>query len=603
MAERYSYIISGMLCLFMFALAEPAMAVLQDMQQRMITAQKLEQSGNLNEAKILYEDLYRENPDNLVIFNRLKDLCIKTGDYQQAEALVETRLMKMPQDPGLTAFLGQIVMKMGDEDKAKKIWKDILERYPKQTAVYQTVASAMISERLFDEAIEVYREGREKIGKKDLFTFNITNLYEVRMDYSSATHEYLEYLRLHPEQSSVIETQMQRFPATERVLADVEKQVKKALEETDQPSLRRILSGVYLRAGRFQEAYHEITVLASAEKEGGDEYLRFGQQAINQGAPEHAEIAYRDYLKLYPQSAKKEEVWYSLAGCLHAQKRYREATVALAEVERSNPKSNLAPQALLEMGVMQRDELFYLSAAESTFVTIISKYPKSIERAEARLELGTCALLYGDTERAEKSFVDAAGDGKEGGKIWIRALYRLAEVHFFLGRLDSAGRYLDRLLYSGYDADAVHDIEFNNALDLRLLIDSYGADPEPVHRYARSMFLQKQRNMDLALAVMDTLLVRWPDHGLIPETLYRMGLIEMERQNWEEAISFFRRITERYAGSLFGDLALERTAWTYEQLKKPDRAMKYYEDLLLNYPQSFVADEVRSRIRRLEKMK
>src|SRR4030042_3012454 len=126
MAERYSYIISGMLCLFMFALAEAAMAVLQDMQQRMITAQKLEQSGNLNEAKILYEDLYRENPDNLVIFNRLKDLCIKTGDYQQAEALVETRLRKMPQDPGLTAFLGQIVMKMGDEDKAKKIWKDIL---------------------------------------------------------------------------------------------------------------------------------------------------------------------------------------------------------------------------------------------------------------------------------------------------------------------------------------------------------------------------------------------------------------------------------------------------------------------------------------------
>jgi len=147
----------------------------QDIRQKLTHAQNLEKAGRWEAAQIVYEELYRLNPNDVTVFNRLKNVYVINQQYERALQIVEAQRQKRA-DPNLDVDVGKIYYKMGRRDEAMALWKDVLQRYPKTQGIYHSVASAMSLERLLDDAIDVYLEGRKKIGKEDLFILNLVNL-------------------------------------------------------------------------------------------------------------------------------------------------------------------------------------------------------------------------------------------------------------------------------------------------------------------------------------------------------------------------------------------------------------------------------------------
>ena len=193
----------------------------QDMQSRLKIAQELQVSGRIEEAIEIYESLYSESPRNVVVYSRLKDLYFQSHSYEKARRIIEERMTVSPSDPGLAVALAQIDYREGRTKAALKAWHEALERMPNRASIYSIVAATMLTERLMDEACEVYLLGRKRIGKPDLFALQLANLYGARMEFGMAAAEILLYWETHPKQNAIVESTLLRYPKTERVVKHV----------------------------------------------------------------------------------------------------------------------------------------------------------------------------------------------------------------------------------------------------------------------------------------------------------------------------------------------------------------------------------------------
>lgn len=578
----------------------------QDISQKLRTAIELERSGRWTEAKEIYEELYRARSMDSVVFNRLKDLYLLAHEYEKAKAIVEERRQIQPKNPSLDVYLGEIDFKMGKQDAALRRWKDVLDRYPEHVSAYQDVASAMMVERLLDEAVDVYLLGRKRMGTPDLFALQLANLYAAKIEYEKATRELLQYWETYPMQFAYIESQVLQFPKTDRVIREVTEPLREVMVRHPKDlDLRRILVNFFLQAGRYEEGFQATLDLErlTDEKKQGEALFLFGQQALRSGAPKEAERAYEEILESYPHFVSSERVLLGLAQVYEAQERLSEAVILYQNVFDTFPQSPFARQALHRKGLVQRDQLFDFTGAAETFGMLITRFASTREGEEGRLELGRCEIALGNLTGARAIF-QAAFDRprQKEDNVWVRSLVGLADVEFLGGRFDEVDSLLSKLNLKEMDAKTLQDPVVNDGLNLRLFVEEHlKQSPEALRLFSRAEFWERRRNDDHAFLALDSLLLVWPDDALAADALYKRGEIEIRQKRFEDCLTSFQSLRDRFPDHFLADRTVERMGWVYENRGQKKKAIEQYEILLAEYPHSFLVDEARKRIRRLEK--
>ncbi len=577
----------------------------QDINEKLQYAQQLEKSGQLEEAVVIYEDLYQKYPDNETVFNQLRKMYLDRQEYGKAIDLIETHLGIKPSDPELEISLAQVYFRMGEEEEAHKRWNQLVDRYPKQVYIYQMVANAMAEERLWDDAIDIYLLGRNRIGIDDLFVFDLANLYGAKIEYGKATEELIRYLILNPQSGTLVESQILRYPKTERIINDIVRQFEKAID-TNPSNLefRRILVSVYLYAGRYQEGFIttcELEMLTEQEKQG-EALFRFGNEAFQSGEKEEAEKAYLEILKYYPHCSVKEYVLFDLAHCYEAQNRFQEAIETYERIYQEYPKSPLVHQVLYQKGLIQMTEIFDLPGAVTTFRRIIGQNPSGSYSDEARLALGNCMIGQGDLDQAEKIITEVFEKSWEmKGNLEINALVRLAEVHYLQGQFEEALSLLKNLAPERMDVELMQDPILNDGLNLRIFIEEHFHQPlEPLMLFVRAEFFERQRKYSQAIIVLDSLIHLYSDESIVADALFKKGEINIRTESFHESLLSFNAFLSRFPKSVLSDHAVERMGWIYEKIGDQEKALRQYENLLVVYPYSFFSDEIRQRIRKIE---
>ena len=69
----------------------------------------MERKGDIDRARILYEDMLKENPGNRQAYQRLKEILKRTGELESAAQLVEVWIDLNPNDLQAYIELGEIV--------------------------------------------------------------------------------------------------------------------------------------------------------------------------------------------------------------------------------------------------------------------------------------------------------------------------------------------------------------------------------------------------------------------------------------------------------------------------------------------------------------
>ena len=576
----------------------------QEYNRQFRLARELEGAGQWERAREIYETLYEQDRENLVLFQRLRELFVRAGDYERATALIEERRERHPEDLQLDVSLALMEYKMGRRDEAMEEWQKILDRHPESSSVYHLVASAMIEERLLDEAVDVYLLGRVRIGQAGLFAYNLAMLYGGRMEYGKATEEFLVYLKSQPKRLSLVESQLLRFPRTERVVDEMTGRIQEAMRaQPHDAGLLRLLASVLIRAERFEEALdasRQLEALAEEEKKGEALFL-FGQKTFLSGHLEEAKDAYGIIEREVPEFPHMDQVLFGIAQCYEAEEDFDKAAAYYQNVYDGFSTRPAAPQALYRKGVLERDRLHRFETAAETFQILADRFPLTQEGQEGHLGVATCAVMQGDLERAETLFRRVMEERKIKDCLWVRGLTGLSDAAFYGGRFDESLSLLDGLTRKDIDINAIKEPGFNDGLKRRLFLkEHYRRVPEILGVLAEGEWMAVRGRHEEAIRILDSLDTAWPHDPLAAHALFKKGEMAIGLKRLDDGKASFDTLLSRFPDDLLADRAMERIGWIHEERKQWSQAVARYEALLTEYPQSFLADEIRRRIRRIE---
>ncbi len=118
--------------------------------------------------------------------------------------------------------------------------------------------------------------------------------------------------------------------------------------------------------------------------------------------------------------------------------------------------------------------------------------------------------------------------------------------------------------------------------------------------FSKAEFAIFQNKYDLATHYLDTLNQQYLSHPLFDEVLYKRAEIEIHKKNYEKADSLLNLILLKYQYDIMADDALYLLAeLCLTNLNSTQRAIEYYERIIIDYPNSLYVTQARKRYNEL----
>jgi tetratricopeptide (TPR) repeat protein len=143
----------------------------------------------------------------------------------------------------------------------------------------------------------------------------------------------------------------------------------------------------------------------------------------------------------------------------------------------------------------------------------------------------------------------------------------------------------------------------NDAISLSTFItENYGIDSNdvPLKLFASAQLLLYQKQYEKANLKFDTISNIYSDHILMDDILFKKAQIAQQKNDSSSAIKYYKKIIEKYNEDLLLDDAIFHLAELYHSINNDSKiALQYYQDILINHPDSIYVTEARKKYRRL----
>ena len=577
----------------------------QNINQQLRLAQQYEEGGRWKEAQQLYESILTSYPDNPVVYERLKTLYLNTFSFLEAKSMIERMIKRNPDQTNLQVDLAQVLLKMGEDAKARNLFDQILKDHAKESHAYQMVAAVFTNERMIDDAIETYLKGRAGLQEPALYALNLARLYAARGQFDLASEEMLQFHFQNPKQTALVLGQYLQFPKALKVMQQLTGPINSAISKYPMDlDLYRILAKIYEYHEQNREALKTLRLLEEKlpRKDQGQALYQFAESVFTKGFVRDAKSAYQTILTNYPHFQALDIVLYKLAECFESENNIQKAIELYQRIIHDFPNRHFARVAALQTGRLERDKLLKPDESIQTFQSLINEYPNTPESWTAELELSRSYLIVNDTTAAKplleknirRKHPDYPGHH-------LRALYQLAQLKYFQGHYKQSVMLLDSLASGRWESDSFRDPVVNDALRLRFFIErNIQNSPNELGFLSKADYLVYQKKYREALTVLDTVLQKEISEPIQGDALVRKGAILMDMSDLKEALVPFKMLITKLPGHELADYALERCGYLYESLNDPKRAIEQYDKILTNYPHSLFKETARKRIRFLE---
>lgn len=623
---------------------------------------ELLRQGKNEEAYEIFERMLRENPRSFAIYDRAVTALVNLKRYDEAVRLTRERLNRVGDDSNTLIKLGEIYDISGQRDDAMETWDQVLRQNTNNAQVYRRVAETMNQRRLFREAISVYEQAREQFGDANLFAFEIANNHLAVADFEPAVSEYLDIISRDSRRTSLIQRQLlnydERHLYDTAILLTEERLARLSPGSETDVAFRDFLIWVTMERGLYRRA---LAAARTLERHTGNEHhamFRIGRELRSRSEFELAEQAFHYYLELdaHPlQSRSYEELsrtYLDWAGYLTdrnldfdgaADSLYRNAFNTVEQLTGRFPRYDRLMQTLVIQAELALDHLKEPEKAAAYHQKMERAARNESDQALAHYVEGRLLLFEGNFSMARVSFT-RSNRIAESSEIADKSRYYLGLGDFYNSDFTYARlqlRSLERQNHSWYA---------NNALQLRFLIQEghkEGEENRELHRIARARYLHDTGRYaeaaDLLAPVLDEpasnplhdesiLLLTRTLRSIHPELAFRVvdrhtrrpsvRQAAGERLLWERArlaeVLYIMQQREpegnRSAEGVVPAALLAYTLTAEERfyggnenpgltLPGADGVIRYYEELLMNYPDGYYSGIARDRIRDMERTK
>jgi len=560
-------------------------------------AQMLENANRIEDAYKLYQDLYPFYPEEPFVLNGLRRLSAKLERPNEFISLLETRFKTHPGSRFEYQALGSAYLDAGRKDDARKAFDKLIALDPKNMESYSFTASAYVQKGLFKEGAEAYLNGRKAMGQELYFANELADLYERMKDYPRAVRERLTLLKSDTHswewQEGYILKDGEGMDggAFARLLED---EARKAPNASDQ--MYKILGDFQLKQKRHDkalEAYQRIKSL-----QGERFYLEFGRACENAGAWEPALRAYQTLLQTQPKSPYISQARLSMARILRNLKRYPEALDICLLVIKENSRSREAPQALLLAGDICLEELSQPDRALGYYRELMKDYSWTQESRSASLREMDALLQKGDLGKVRESAGKLLAS-KPNEEMATGALFRLGESFFYSGDFDTSAVVFAKLAREHPSSPLA-----SKALERVIAIGEVkDKDPKVLKAMSHALLLAVERKDEAALNELRALLSQTKEPELSAQVYLEIGKVYENQGKYPQALEACRSVLTNYPQSRLAPFALDRMSIVYAGRMKDDKkAGESLETLILQYPQSLLADGARRRLEELNRV-
>ena len=597
-----------------------AVAQQTELATKLRLAQSFEQAGEWNRAAAIYESLLAESPQSFVLVDGLRRAYTELKQYDKAIDLIRRQLRLTPGDENMMTTLGGLYDLSGDQRGADSLWHLVIMKDVKNAGLYRMVAAKLIDHRQYDRAIQMYLDGRAGTKNDNIFVEELASLYAALHQYEQATTEFIKLLQTNPQQASYVQSRLASFTGRpegrQAALGVVSGAVRK---RPDSVPLHTILARLLIEGKQYDEALEQYRIIDRLTNAHGLELFAFGQRAAQERAYRTAQRAFQEVIRLngpanilsYARlgiaraaeelSAESDSVALLLraqevsaagtqGGAAESMPAFRGALGLYESILTDFPDSDVGMQALFRIGTIRFERFFDLDGAAKAFDKVRSLPFNPTLQQEAILRLAEVETAKNDLKGAYREYAELLGSTSEQNRD--KVLFRLAELSYFEGNVDSASAILKRL------GSTLRSDEANDALQLLYFIEENKPSGKALLEFARAELLVRQKKYSEAVTRLQALTTGTVSGSLVDDAVMRTAELQLLLNRPEEALTVFRRIVVDMPASVLRDKAQMRIAEVYEnRMRDKAKALEAYEKVLEQFPNSLFAEEARKRIR------
>ncbi len=565
-------------------------------------------TGEWDKAIVYFEKYYNQDPygafpNYLKCFTMLKD-------YEGAEKLIKKHQKKFPGDPSIRIELGTLYETMGDAEKGKKVYSDVVKSLKPDINQINITGSAFMNRQMFSYAEETYVEGRKLLKGAYSFSFELAEAYAQDGNYPEMVSEYIDAMEYNAAMLPNIQTVLQNKIGNDLSgnMSDLIRQalLRKIQKNPNVSVYSELLYWLFLQEKDFESAYIQAKSLDKRLGESGDRLISLGRLCVSNGEYETAVNCFQTVIDKGTDNSNyitaKIELINSVNYKITNKGGYTQADLLKLDQDYASAIGELGKNASTASLLRGRAHLkaFYLHQTQDAIdllnETIDLPNLRTPFIAECKLELADvyvfdgqvwdAALLYGQVDKDFKN--DAIGR---------EAKFRNARLSYYMGEFDWAKDQLKVL------KAATSQLISNDALSLGLLIsDNTNMDTtsDALLMYSRADLLDFQNKDSLSLVTLDSLLKIFPEHSLTDEVWYKKAMIYKNEGKFVEAAKYLQDITDKYPDDILGDDAMYQLACLNEdQLNDKEKAKTLFETFLTKYPGSLFVVDARKHFRAL----
>lgn len=456
-------------------------------------ANRMIQQQNYEDALPILEQLYEENPEANIFFDRLIDVLVHLKEYDTAAEKIDDRINQGHRANQLLIRKGEILHTKGDRETALKIWEEVIGQNERNMQFYYQIGNTMMNRREYTRAADLYLKAREVFDDRTMFINEVASAQMQSGNFAEAMNEFFRLVQNNPNQMNYVQQQLLRMQDNELyeiAALEIEDYILEMnTDHTAYNQMHQLYTWLLTETKQFRRAF-----IAARQYESRTDVLNYSlyslaSQLLSNNEFELAAESYNYYtessnLSVRHQARDREarvyQLWadylndYNLDELQRREELYEKSYQLSAELVDQAPSYEQRDRLIVRLAELSLDVLFDMEKAVYW-----------VEKLEQELRDNTSPNLYylqgrlhlfnNSYSNARQAFTRANRNSEDSG-LSEKARYFLSLTDFFSGDFEFALiqlRSLERRNVSYYA---------NNALKLRMWIqegkraDTTGAD-------------------------------------------------------------------------------------------------------------------------------
>ena len=563
-------------------------------------AQYYYDKGDFEKAKISYEELLENVPQNMQYFLRTIDCYQQLQQFEVAEKAIQNRLTKYNQG-NLLVELGYNYQLQKNDAKAKSYYDQAIERIRKNPNEVYGISNSFERKVQLEYALKAYQTATE-IQPNYNFNYQQGLLYGQLGNYEMMINTFLNEAFDSPQSSVMIQNQLSRFMTDE---ADVSfsNALRKALilkvQKNQDLFWNQYLSWFYVQQKEFSKAFIQEKAIYKRNPESLSTILNLANLAIEEDDQEVA----TEILAFVIENTKDLGLLVQAHSYL-IELKIKKATekdfaTINSEIETLLKEYEISPFTLSLQLIQAHFVAFNLKKPEQAKAIVkkaLDLQLNNYEVAQAKMELADILLFEEKFNQALLYYSQIEMDLKND-VVAHEASLKAAKTSYFKGDFPWALKQFKEMKSANTQLIA------NDALEYFLLInDNTVADSTQtaLKAFAKGDYLLYQNRNQEAIAQFQLVLKTFKGQEIEAVTQLRLGKTYEKIGEYNLALSQYQSIIEQYSDGIYIDEALFFSAEIYsKKLNEPEKAKPLYEKIIFNHQDSIYFVEARKKFREL----